>query len=528
MSRISNNQLQSVLFLFVIISTSTSYGALRIVTYNMLSGEGHYVPSSLDDKVQVLIDTGNYAYNGIERPFDVLVAQELSEDHIIEDYIVNGYGSVDGLNDYYGPGVYAYGTDPVEGDGYNCNGMIYNTQTVQLLETISFRALDAPRETLRYKFRIVGYGPEADFYIYNSHMKAFDDETSKRRRTAEAQFVRWSNLYGGDSLPEGTNIIYAGDFNLIGGGTEDCSMPNGDVSGLGGYDNPWYYFVKQELFAGNPGYTFISTGYGQANDPSGGTEPVNWNEDCDYKHLHTWDSYYPDTRFDFQLVTDELYDGEGVSFIGPGIGDSVAVENSLRPLGNDGTHPCNGRIADSNSGRYDSSVFYDLDNASDHLPVIADYQVPAKMNVSVSMPNDIWINDVNIFATVTIENTADVTAVAGADELDYEINVISGGVLIGPAIGIDQPLNGGNEHLIKLNTYTDGQNTFELEVTSPSQAAADGYYYGTFGYFVENINLAGFVQTWLLSDEDQGFYEEYDFFEDGFIDFIDFAILVLH
>jgi hypothetical protein len=130
-----------------------------------------------------------------------------------------------------------------------------------------------------------------------------------------------------------------------------------------------------------------------------------------------------------------------------------------------------------------------------------------------------------VFATVIVENIADATAVAGADELNYEINIISSGTLVGSSTGIDQPLNGGNEHFVELNTSASGQAVLELEVTSSSQGVGDGYYHETFSYYVEDVNLNGFTQTWLLGEGDQGFDDSYDFYEDDFVNFLDFVFL---
>ena len=520
-------QLLYCVLVFIATYTLRSYGAIRVVTYNMLSGESNYNSSTLDDKIEVLKAIGDYPYNNIQRPFDILVAQELSDNHIIERYLINGYGSVDGLNDYYGAGTYAYAPGTVIGDGYNYNGMIYNTNTVQLLETICYRATNAPRGTMRYKFKILGYGEDAYIYVFNAHMKAYDNEAGRLARTWEAAYMRWSRSYGGDSLPEGTNIIYAGDFNLIDGGIEDCTFPVGDLSSLGGYDNPWYYLVKQEQFIGATGATFSTTGYGLAVDPSGQTYPRNWNSGCTYRSLHTYDSYYPSTRLDFQLVSEELYDGEGVSFIGPGVGNSIATENSLRPLGNDGTHYCRGRIKDSTSHRYASSLFNYLDAASDHLPVIADYQVPAVMSVSVDMPSDVSPAQ-QVYATVTVENSANVTAVAGADELNYEIVVLQGGTLIGNSTGTDYPLGNANEHQILLDTSSTGSQTLEIQITSSNHGVVNGTYCQTFDYDVNlNCTLPDFVRAWLTEDGQANWNSNCDICspQDGRIDLDDFAVL---
>ena len=515
---------------FISISANISLSAIRVVTYNMYSGSSNYDPGSLDNKIAVLRAIDNYPYNNIDRPFDILVAQELMSNHVIESYLVNGSGSVNGLNDYYGSGTYAYDAGTVGGDGYNYNGMIYNTTTVQLIQRRNFRAPGAPRDTVRYRFRILGYGPESDIYIYNSHLKAYSDAASRITRTKEAQYIRWSIAYGGDSLPEGTNIIYAGDFNLTGGGTEDCVMTNGDVSSLGGYDNPWYYYVKQVLFAGT-GAAYTSTGYGLAFDPAGITSPVNWNNSSSYRRLHTWNSTTPTSRLDFQLVSSELYDGEGVSLIAPGVGNCTAIENSYRPLGNDGTHTYGGLIKYSASSRYTIDVFNNLQFSSDHLPVIADYQRPAVLEVSVQMPSEpVDLNSPTV-ATVTVSNAAQVSSPVGADELDYEIVITNGGTLTDSGIGSDYALGSGNTHEIRLNTLTTGIQSLQIRVSSSSQACANPVYEQTFPFEVvepiseiSSLFYEQFIPAWLSECGDASYNVDCDFDSNCIIDFSDFEL----
>src|SRR5690606_1202320 len=79
-----------------------------------------------------------------------------------------------------------------------------------------------------------------------------------------------------------------------------------------------------------------------------------------------------DDRFDFQLITGELQDNEGMS----------QLAGSYRTFGNDGTHTTNGAITTGTGAA--ANVLTALAQSSDHLPVVADYQLPAKLGVQVA------------------------------------------------------------------------------------------------------------------------------------------------
>ena len=90
-----------------------------------------------------------------------------------------------------------------------------------------------------------------------------------------------------------------------------------------------------------------------------------------------------DDRFDFQLVTNEFTDGEGLSYI----------VGSYRPFGNNSTHDLNGEITTGTGAS--PTILNALATTSDHLPVVTDYQVPAKMSFTVgTVPNEVLLGSV--------------------------------------------------------------------------------------------------------------------------------------
>lgn len=513
--------------LLLLAAGSRLHAAVRVVSWNMLMGEGTQMADVTLEYVfkPLFIKMGEQEVNGVTRPFDILVGQELASNKKREIKLYNL------LNSYYGADTYRFAQFNTFGDGWNYNGMMYNYDQLELIEEVNFYPSGGgPRGTSRYRLRIRGYGPDADIFIYNTHYKAFDGEYERVRRASDARGIRWHSSYGSDKLPEGSNVIYAGDFNQHSDPTQDCSMGAGDVTSLGGYDNPWYYLVMQEQYPPGSGSGYYTSGNGQGVDPAGYTTPVYWSDNL----YHSWSVANLQSRLDLQVVTHELYDGEGVSLIAPGVGDSLATENSYRVFGNNGTHGYRCGIFNASCGTvgyYDMEVPELLSVASDHLPVIADYQRPAKMQVSITMPVDepFEVGE-SVMAEILVENIADVSGVAGADELDYEIIIHDGGTLIGSEFGMDQPLNSGNVHQVVLDTFQPGEFTLDVEVISTSQAVANGHYQNTFVFEVSGngiTQLQELVGVWMNDDNDAGWDPSLDYFLDGKIDFLDFMVLSL-
>ncbi len=504
-------------FIIVLFGT-TAFSEIRVVTYNMKASDG--LSSYADEILQAI---GSENINGIARPIDILSLQEMKDGGFtIESQIATA------LNNIYGAGTYAYSTLNATGDGYEKVGMVYNTHTVQIIDQVAFKDSSAPRKTGRYHFRIIGYGHNADVYVYCDHYKASDGSSERYKRAIEATRVRWDKYYGGDSLPAGTNIIYAGDYNPI-SPFDDAVMGTGyDTTAIGGYDNPWYYLVSLVNLYGPVGSIYVTTGNGQADDPTGITSLVNWNT-SPYKALLTIDSTTPDARFDFQLISKPIHDGRGVSIIQPGIGNCRAAQNSYHVFGNDGTFTWGGRLVDAVGSKYDRTLVYHATLCSDHLPVVADYQTPAIMSVEVNMPNGPIQQGSGAVAYIKISNGDDpnVTASVGADQLDYQIQVMSGGTLIGDSNGVAYALDGNNVHEVLLDTSASGSHSLHINVTSSSEACVNASYDQSFLYNVGEyeLSLADFASAWLSVAGDVNYNSQYDLNFDNVIDFRDFALL---
>lgn len=439
-------------------SLASAWAQLRIVDYNTAGGPREGI-------AEVFAALGIETVNGIAKAPDVIALQEQNAAETTTKAIV------DVLNSIYGVGTYAFASLNAATSGAGRPGLIYNTQTVLLLGESAIGTVNPSgqaRQTMRYQLRPVGYDSAADFYVYSSHYKASTGSSNAARRNVEAQAIRAN----ADSLGQGAHIIYAGDFNI--------------------------YSSNEAMWT-----TLTGSGAGQAFDP---VERVgNWHDNIAFRDVHTQSpaatSRYSgqitggmDDRFDFQLVTGEFLDGEGLAYIA----------GSYRAFGNTGSHVLNGDITSGSAAALAerlpgystvqaAAVLEALAKASDHLPVVADYQVPARMGVNVlDAPTRVIVGG-NAAVVFSVENTASVVAANGADELDY--SYLGYGALAGSGSGTIHALAGATVHTVPLNTSTVGESDGTLNVTTDSQGAANREFTETFGF-----DILDHAQPLLLRD----------------------------
>jgi endonuclease/exonuclease/phosphatase family metal-dependent hydrolase len=310
-------------------------GDLRIVTYNVIGGSGSVSP----DLGTVLSAIGSESYAGRSRPIDVLALQEVDRQSTTTAAVVNQ------LNAIYGAGIYAGGTlNGTALSGGDTVGLVFNTLSVQLVGELGIGTpsiTGQARQTIRYQLRPLGVSPVTDFYLYNSHFKASTGSENESRRQVEASAVRAN----ADSLPEGTHIIYAGDFNV--------------------------YRSSEAAIQ-----TLLAAGNGRAVDPV--NRLGNWSNNSSFIDVMTQAPAIDppgalvggglDDRFDFQLQSQEWTDGLTLEY----------VSGTYRAFGNNGSvalnsainHPSNTALA-SLPNR--STILDLLTTVSDHLPVVADF-----------------------------------------------------------------------------------------------------------------------------------------------------------
>jgi hypothetical protein len=467
MIRFSNqfNQCLCALLLALLIAGSTS-AQLRVVSYNAAIANTSLDIYTARAGMDVVLEAiGDESVGGLARPIDVLLLQE---QHSMS---LSGQSIVDVLNGIYGVGTYARSF--INGNKSNPNnsggapGLVYNTQTIELIEEIQFGPVgtgefEQPRATLRYQLRPVGYDSSADFYAYNSHYKSDTGTENNNRRLAEAQSIRANS----DALGNGIHAIYAGDYNI-------------------------------QTSSGTMYQHLLSNGNGQAFDPI--NTPGSWNGNASLKIVHTQSPANTgslgltgggvDDRFDFQLTTGEFLDGEGLSYL-PG---------SYHAFGNNGTHTCCNSNIDTGTGA-SPAVLAALMTASDHLPVVADYQLPANMFASLeAVPSLVGLGE-SVGIDALIQNVANVLNANWADELDYTLSV--SGSLIGGVSGTLMALAPANIHEIFLNTSTLGTFGGTVTVSTASQGAANSLYEFPVSFSVVDFLEADFNRDGDVDAED--------------------------
>jgi len=443
----------------------TAQGQLRVVTYNTNTFQDGF-PDGIERFARPGVDValqgiGEELVNGIARPADIILLQEQQRPSTTTQNLV------DRLNAVYGDGFYARGFEvgaTTGGSGFGQldgseirQAVIYRTDSVQLLAEDSFGTISGanqPRETLFYQFRPVGYGADADLFIFNSHFEAGDGTGfggDLFARENEATDIR--NFITSNGLGD-ANLISAGDFNV------DSNFELSGVSNFGGRSSLQILSdgtdadgrLLDPLFPNGGNVTF-NNNFGLADQltqsPSGGAGPLTGGG--------------IDDRFDFILTSDELLDGEGVALIA----------DSYHVFGNNGS-TFNDQIDDGNTISINgltsfttAQVLDALESGSDHLPVVADFQLPAVLEalLAEAVPQTVD-QDQMVSLELTIRNAADVAVAIGADELDFEFN--TSGDVFGSGSGTDAALGGVSSELVGLDTSVLGLRSGLITVTSDS------------------------------------------------------------
>lgn len=389
--------------------SSTASAQLRIGTYNVWNNPDN---TTEDNSMRsVFSGIADQSINGIAKPLDILALQET--DNAGLSRIPRLLGEVNPAGDYQ-----IINTASVGGDR---NAIVYDRNSVELLETVVIPTA-GPRDTLRARFRPVGYtSPGAEFYVYASHLRA--SQGNSQERESEVNTIR----NNADALGEDASIMYLGDFN---------------------------FYSVNEL-----GYNRIRrSGNGQAFDPV-----VNLGN----KVPGTRDDTFPSSgrRFDFQFITNDLFDGEGLDLI----------DDSYR-------------------------VFYGSgDSISDHRPVIADYQLPAVMKADLQPIATEFSLGEPAQATLSVQNMASVLVAIGADELDFTVSAT--GDASGSFSGSLSALEPEAGFVIALDTSTAGTKTGTVfvQANSPGVESPDQSFQITYSVVPEPSSLIAWTVVVLIA-----------------------------
>lgn len=451
----------------LLFAPSVSLGQIRVVTYNTLDKP---VDETASAQVRTIFEAiASTSRNGIAKRPDVIALQE---QRTVGPGDSTASRIAAELNDLFG--VTSYQTS-ISGSGNDLIAAVYDSATVTLGAASSVFT-GGPRATRRYEFQPVGYtSDDATFYQYSSHLKAGTSDASTR--ATEGERIRANT----DALGAGANAILGGDFN---------------------------FYSQNEA-----GYINLTNagGTGRAFDP---LSLSSWPHSGVAEHLTQSTRTASladggatggmDDRFDLQLVTDSLLDGEGLTYLGPTSTGLSGLEHSYQAFGNDG-NTYNTRINATFVGRSQSSaVITALHNFSDHLPVVADYQLPAVLGVEVDpVPMTVALGEA-FSLDVAVANAAAVVAAAGADELDYTLS--TSGDLSGAFSGTLEALAADALHEVLFDTSNLGMRSGILTVSTSSEAAANALFELPISYEVIAPFLAG------------------DYNDDGIVDAADYTV----
>jgi hypothetical protein len=417
---------------------SAAFAQLRVVAYNMLDKPNDLSAPTVGQIQTVFGAIASKNTNGIAKRPDVIFVSEQT---------VNAPANLATiLNGLYGVTTYTSVTPGTQGTADRV-AFVYDTASVEVSSApIALPIISGgwPRPTVRMGVRPVGYtSADATMYLYGMHLKASDSSADEADRTAQLQATR-ADLA---SLGSSASAIFLGDLNLY------------RASGTG-YQ------------------AMVSSGSGQLKDPLGSAGVGEWNNNSAFASIHTQSTRTTplsdggatggvDDRFDFQMVSNPVMAGEGLSYIGPTTVGAGSAVHSYRALGNNGGS-FNEAINDSSNTAEPSNVLNALYNLSDHLPVFADYQVPARLGTA-SGPAVANVMIVGATATqqVTVRNDAAVTSSFAADELDYTVSLTGRPSQTGTiaATGAAQTKT------FTLDTASPGVRSLSLNVTTSSKAA---------------------------------------------------------
>jgi endonuclease/exonuclease/phosphatase family metal-dependent hydrolase len=276
------------------------------------------------------------------------------------------------------------------------------------------------RQTSVYRLRLDGYeSTGAEFTILSTHLKAGSSSSDQATRLSQTTVIRnYLNDY-----PPGSFFMVGGDFNMQSSGESAYQMLVG-----------WQ--------ADNDGRT---------RDPIG--RAGTWHDNYSYRDIHTQatrDNYGGmDDRFDQILISYSLDDGAGMDYI----------YDSHVAFGNDGLR-FNNSINDPPNQIVSQAVADALYEASDHVPVYFDLQVPAK----VDAPIDLAFGQVIVGTPGEELYTVTNVAPAPAELLTYTL--AAGAGFTAPGGTFELAAGASDDHTIEMDTATTGEKGCSLVVSS--------------------------------------------------------------
>tara|TARA_B100001059_G_scaffold61895_1_gene57823 strand:- start:1989 stop:3821 length:1833 start_codon:yes stop_codon:yes gene_type:complete len=324
-----------VIVALIAMISSSVHAQVRVINYNIAQLRGNQAALA-----SVLNEMSSDDHAGQAHPVSIMVFQEVTQDTF------NALNSM--LSPLYTAGTY---TNTNEDSYGGAQAVFYRSDVVfEVPSGHDGTFTGAGRRARRWQFRLTGFSdPFVDFYVYSGHLKAGTGESNEEDRLFGAENIK-ENI---EELSGDPHVIVCGDFNfysnnesayqaILNYGTDQILDPLGSGSWSGG-GNASKHTQSPRVISDD----------GLA---SGGM----------------------DDRFDFQLHTTNLSGSRGLKMI----------SGSMRAVGNDGNH-YNDAINDGNNSYFpgetarSNSLANNLHNASDHIPVMVDYRIPASMTATM-------------------------------------------------------------------------------------------------------------------------------------------------
>ena len=355
---------------------------IRVVSYNAAQSNGD--ANAMSQVLQAATDDDSH---GFAIPVSIFLFQEVLESELST------------LQKVVGPD-YTLGTFTDQNDSSwgGAQAMFYlSTQFIENTALHEDIFTGAGRHADRWALNVTGYTGKR-IYVYSMHLKAGTGSENQEVRRSGAENIRDDMM----TLPTSSHIIVGGDMN--------------------------FYSPSETAYV-----WFTDAGDSQLIDPLG--TGTSWGGDSN-SLKHTQSPLLNqnggliggglDDRFDFQLLSPSLLDEGGFNLI----------EGTYRSLGNDGNHY--NQAIDSGNNSYfpgdiprGNALANELVIASDHLPLIADYQVPAILGWEWNPAANRVLVDADISVEFMIHNDAPVTHTLGADVL--HVDLVAAGDLSGNA-----------------------------------------------------------------------------------------------
>jgi hypothetical protein len=353
-------------------------GQIRVVSYNSAQFNGD--ANAMNEVLQAASDDDSH---GFAIPVSIFLFQEVDEAELATLQSVVGAG--------YTMGTF---TDQNDSSWGGAQAMFYNAS--QFVENTALHEdifTGAGRHADRWALNVLGYTGKR-IYVYSMHLKASSGSANQETRRQGAENVRDDIM----TLPTGSHIIVAGDMNFY--------SPN----------EPAYAWFT------DAGDGVVVDPLGNGNAWSGGSNALKHTQSPLLTQNGGLIGGGLDDRFDFQFLSPSLLDGGGFDLIG----------GTYRTLGNDGNH-YNDAINAGNNYYFPgdtprgNALADKLIIASDHLPLLADYQVPALLGWDWNPAASRVLVGADVSVEVEIRNDAPVVHTLGADVLHVDV-VASGDV----------------------------------------------------------------------------------------------------